>query len=291
MRPLLPVLLPMAALAGCAGYAIDYTKPKASLIMPELPRYGLNETQARCFAATLSDSLTVWQTRQLQQMTAALADATPEHVPLTAPDLLRAASFVEDRKVAPHVSRAVELCDLIPPPPVVVAQVEDAPPETEDAKKTASSKIQNGPTEYQPSEALLEALEAFRNGDHAAAAKLAKTAAETGDSGAQQFLGGLYAFGKGVPKNPAEAARLFGLAAEQGWSEAMNNLGLAYAKGEGVARDPVQALKWYMLASNRATEDQDLVAANIRDLVAEMSVEDIQKGASLASQWERERTR
>lgn len=297
MRPLLPILLPLAALGGCAGYAIDYTKPKPALIAPQLPRYGLDEDQARCFAASLSGSLTVWQMRQLQQMSAALADATPVHVPLTAADLLRAASFVQDREVAPHVARAVESCDLIPPPAMAASQAPDdamektAPDQSlaGNEAKAAPSKIPNGPADYQPSDALLAALEAFGKDDHATAARLSKAAAEAGDSGAQQFLGGLYAFGKGVREDPAEAARWFGAAAEQGWSEAMNNLGRAYAEGKGVARDSVQALKWYMLASNRATEDQDLVAANIRELVATMTVEDIQKGAALASEWERSR--
>lgn len=288
MRPLLPALLPLAALAGCAGYALDYTKPKASLLTPELPRYGLNAAQSRCFGATLTERLTVWQMRQLQMMAAALARSMPDTAQLKPQDLLRAASFVKDPEVAPEVSRAIDACSLIPPPPPPVI-AKNKTGEAEEAP--GGSTVQNGPAEYHPSDELLAALEAFRSGDLADAARLSKVAAEAGDSGAQQFLGGLYAYGRGVPEDQKEAAKWFALAAAQGWSEAMNNLGLAYANGAGVERDPVEALKWYLLASARATEDREMVAENIRNLVAEMAVEDIQKAAVLANQWERERTR
>src|SRR5688572_15031881 len=39
MRRTGTALLPLVLLAGCAGYAADYWKPKNSLIAPQLPRY------------------------------------------------------------------------------------------------------------------------------------------------------------------------------------------------------------------------------------------------------------
>jgi TPR repeat protein len=82
------------------------------------------------------------------------------------------------------------------------------------------------------------------------------------------------------------AVKYYGLAAEQGWSEAMNNLAKAYETGFGIGRDPVQALKWYLLASARATEDEQMVAANMQTLLRGMSMAEIEKGAALAREWE-----
>jgi TPR repeat protein len=47
----------------------------------------------------------------------------------------------------------------------------------------------------------------------------------------------------------------------------MNNLGKALEAGAGVAADPVEALKWYFLASARATEDEQMVARNVQNLL------------------------
>ena len=66
MRPSLIALLPAALLAGCAGYAIDYAKPKTSIIQPALARYALDARQSQCVSDTLTKTLTVWQLRQLQ---------------------------------------------------------------------------------------------------------------------------------------------------------------------------------------------------------------------------------
>jgi hypothetical protein len=41
----LTLLLPLFLLGGCAGYAIDYTKSRESLIGPELRRYGFSEAR------------------------------------------------------------------------------------------------------------------------------------------------------------------------------------------------------------------------------------------------------
>ncbi len=61
-----------ALLAGCAGYAIDYTKPKTSILGPELTRYGLDAPQAQCVGDRLATSLSVWQLRQFQLSAASL---------------------------------------------------------------------------------------------------------------------------------------------------------------------------------------------------------------------------
>src|SRR4051812_3181323 len=58
-------LLPLALLAGCAGYAADYWKSKDSLIGTQLVRYGLDGEKGRCVSDRLTKELNTWQLRQL----------------------------------------------------------------------------------------------------------------------------------------------------------------------------------------------------------------------------------
>src|SRR5215469_11216909 len=89
-----------------------------------------------------------------------------------------------------------------------------------------------------------EAAEAFSKGDYAAALRACRSAADAGDASCQNFLGLLYAEGKGVKADPTEAARWFRLAAEQGHGAAELNLARAYAHGDGVPKDREQAKLW-----------------------------------------------
>jgi uncharacterized protein len=89
-----------------------------------------------------------------------------------------------------------------------------------------------------------EAAEAFTHGDYASALRACRAAAEAGDPSCQNFMGLLYAEGKGVKTDPAEAARWFRLAAEQGHGAAALNLARAYAQGDGIAKDREQAKLW-----------------------------------------------
>jgi hypothetical protein len=154
------------------------------------------------------------------------------------------------------------------------------------AAEASPNSIQDGPKDYQPSDTLWAAFESYEKGDYPAAARSAAMAAEAGDSGAQQFLGGLYASGHGVPVDKAAAVKYYTLAAEQGWSEAMNNLGKAYETGQGIARNQVEALKWYLLASKRPTDDSEVIQRNIRNVSGAMSIDDISRASELAKKWE-----
>ena len=77
--------------------------------------------------------------------------------------------------------------------------------------------------------------------DPAEAAKWYRLAAGQGHAIAQNNLGGMYAYGRGVPKNDAEAVKWYRLAADQGFARAQHNLGLIYANGTGVPQDDVLA--------------------------------------------------
>ena len=110
---LLLVSLPLIGLvAGCAGYAIDYTKPKPSIIAPELTRYGLDASQSQCVGSKVGASLSVWQLRQLQLSASAMTRGSAESGKLATRDLLWVAHNVKDPKVGTEVARAAEECNL-----------------------------------------------------------------------------------------------------------------------------------------------------------------------------------
>ena len=130
-----PALLPLFLLAGCAGYAADYWKPKGSLIAPQLPRYGISAEDSRCVGERLTENLSVWQLRQL-------ADIARRLVPrdggsLSPRDLAYVAGLVQDPKVGPEVAATLEACKVgqapaAAPPPEPAATpglVPGAPPQ------------------------------------------------------------------------------------------------------------------------------------------------------------------
>ena len=112
MRRTIAALLPMSLLAGCSGYAIDYTKPKNSIIGPELTRYGFDNRQSQCLGARLGAGLTVWQLRQLQLRAAALTQGYADPSRLSPGDLLWVAQNVRDKRVGPAVAAAAEACGI-----------------------------------------------------------------------------------------------------------------------------------------------------------------------------------
>jgi hypothetical protein len=294
MRLLLLPLLALAALPGCTikRYLLDPSIPtKIAVVGTELARYGLDAPQTQCVGAGLAARLSVWELRQLRDALAAQrsgAGAEPDSAALW-----QIVPQVRDARMKGEVTRAFETCGISAERlrATVVAEL-PVPTQTErPAAALPGGKIQNGPSNYEPSESLLRALGAYERGDPASAARLARAAADGGDSGAQQFLGGLYASGQGVRADVPAAVRYYALAAEQGWSEAMNNLAKAYETGLGIGRDPVQALKWYLLASARATEDEEMVAANMQNLLRTLPLGDIEKAGALAREWERARAK
>src|SRR5690349_13072896 len=105
---------------------------------------------------------------------------------------------------------------------------------------------------------LLDAVEAFRKGDFAAAVAACRGPAEAGDASCQNFMGMVYETGKGVKADPAEAVRWFRKAAEQGHGYAANNLGYAYASGRGVGKDLAAAEKWFRVAAEQGIPDAEL---------------------------------
>lgn len=114
-------LIPLALLAGCSGYAIDYTKPRASIIGPQLARFGLDRTQQACLVKQLDDKLSVWQTRQLEIVAGSISNGFYEFNRLTPADLAWAARNTRDKSVGPEFVRAAAACGVATAPPVRVA--------------------------------------------------------------------------------------------------------------------------------------------------------------------------
>jgi hypothetical protein len=108
------VLLSSVLLAGCAGYAADYWKPKGKLIAPNLARYGLTGAQGECVEAQLTKSLTVWQLRQLSDLAGRLIAGGNNPTAFGPRDFLRVAGLVEDPKVEPETRKAFEGCQVSP---------------------------------------------------------------------------------------------------------------------------------------------------------------------------------
>ncbi|MBA3676232.1 MAG: sel1 repeat family protein [Sphingosinicella sp.] len=292
---------PVFLLAGCtSGYTLDYLRAETSLVAPKLPRYGLDPAQTQCVAARLAANLTVVQMRRLGDVAGLAVRQGAAPLPLNLKDLSWVSTRVRDPQIPRELTKALDGCGLLeaensgapqiavraPGGDEIIPSVEIITGDLPKSGGTASSRV-NGPPDYQPHADLLKALDAYEAGNKPEAVRLAKIAAEKGDSGAQQFLAGLYSAGIGVAADPIAAATYYARAAEQGWSEAMNNLGQAYEAGQGVPRDKVIALKWYLLASARPTEDAEKVARNLENLVRDMSPEQIQKAAALAREWER----
>jgi TPR repeat protein len=77
------------------------------------------------------------------------------------------------------------------------------------------------------------------------------TAALSGDGVAQLYLGKLYGYGVGVPRDDVQAAQWFRKAAEQGNVEAQYQVGLGFFAGIGLAQDDGQAAQWFRKAAEQ----------------------------------------
>jgi hypothetical protein len=100
-------------------------------------------------------------------------------------------------------------------------------------------------------------------GDEQAAAWFQK-AAEQGDAEAQNVVGELLWYGRGVEKDDIQAVSWFRLAAEQGLADAQNNLGILYENGMGISKDIQRAMTWYKKAAEQGHED---ARANLMALI------------------------
>jgi uncharacterized protein len=135
---------------------------------------------------------------------------------------------------------------------------------------------------------VAEGLEAISRGDYVEAMKHFKPVAEQGDAEAQELLGVLYRYGRGVKIDHVEAGKWFLMAANQGNSEAQLYLGLMYQNGEGVQRDLATAHMWLTLsAQNPKTTHRDSLyrQRDVRNLERRMNEEQIARAKEMAQNW------
>ncbi|QAY76365.1 hypothetical protein [Sphingosinicella sp. BN140058] len=100
------------SLAGCAGYASDYWKPKNELIAAQLVRYGMAGDQGKCVETRLTEGLTVWELRQLSDLASRLQPGGNNPAAFGPRDFLYIASLVEDADVKPKTEAAIAGCGL-----------------------------------------------------------------------------------------------------------------------------------------------------------------------------------
>lgn len=82
-----------------------------------------------------------------------------------------------------------------------------------------------------------------------------RKAAEQNNPWAQNSLGDLYYYGKGVGQNAAEAAQYYQKAAQQGWAPGQYSLGYLHEFGEGVTKSDSEAYRWYKKAAGQGNAD------------------------------------
>lgn len=116
---LLPPLLSLTLLAGCAGNVADYVGPRTDIVAPQLVRYGLDAAQSQCVAAALAQGLTPLQLRRFTRLAATVREGYFEPGRLTVRDLMHVAGSMSDPQVRLELARATDSCG---------ASAEPAPP-------------------------------------------------------------------------------------------------------------------------------------------------------------------
>ena len=96
---------------------------------------------------------------------------------------------------------------------------------------------------------LQDGTRAWRAGHYTAAFAILKPLATQGNAVAQDLLGTMYAYGRGVPQDYAQSVSWFRKAAAQGNARAEVDLGSAYYLGQGVPRDHAQGVSWFRKAA------------------------------------------
>jgi len=114
-----------------------------------------------------------------------------------------------------------------------------------------AAPVKAGPLDY--------GIAAYNSADYATALRSLKPFADRGDPEAENYLGLMNEFGRGVPQDYALALKWYRIAAEQGDAEAQYNLASMYQNGKGVSKNYVEAVKWYRRAAEQGLAAGQLV--------------------------------
>ena len=128
-RDSLVPLLPLALLAGCAGQLRDDMGPRASIVRPQLIRYGFSLPEISCVGDRLGETLRPRQLRFLVRATSHVERPYYDRDRFTPRDFLWAAGGLRDPRVQTEISRAFAACNIQTAARVATAPV-PAPPAT-----------------------------------------------------------------------------------------------------------------------------------------------------------------
>ena len=121
-------LVPLALLGGCAGQLRDYVGPRASIVRPQLIRYGFSLPEISCVSDRLGETL---RPRQLRFLVRAASNIQrPYYDPdrFSPRDFLWAAGGLQDPAVTAGINRAFEACNVQTAARIAAAPVPTAPP-------------------------------------------------------------------------------------------------------------------------------------------------------------------
>ncbi len=96
---------------------------------------------------------------------------------------------------------------------------------------------------------------AYQTQDYAGAMRWFHMAADQGDAAAQNAIGAMYFFGRGVPVNYAEAMSWYRRSAAAGNAAAQDGIGALYARGQGVSVNYAEAVRWFRLSAAQGNSD------------------------------------
>lgn len=108
----LPLVLLSAAVAACAGNVADYVGPRTSIMAPQLIRYGLGLSEARCVGERLTATLDPLRLRRLARSAGAVRQGYFDPDRLSARDLAYVASRERDARVGAAFTAAAAACDV-----------------------------------------------------------------------------------------------------------------------------------------------------------------------------------
>ncbi|MBV9290616.1 MAG: sel1 repeat family protein [Hyphomicrobiales bacterium] len=134
--------------------------------------------------------------------------------------------------------------------------------------------------------AMSAGMRAYQRHNYVLASQLLLAEAERGSPTAQTYLGYMYQYGVGVPRNYEVSVSWLNQAAQQGEPTAQFLLGLLFDKGYGVPMDWVQAEVWLSLAAAHAPERQRDYWTRVRDAVAQkLTLDQIAEAQRRAFEW------
>src|ERR1041384_8015376 len=112
MRSTLPVLVWLLLLGGCAGNVADYIGARASIVRPQLIRYGYELQQSSCVGERLGKELTPLQLRRLVRSASALKRGYGEDGRLTPREFLHVASSMPNPVIGQQLKAANAACGV-----------------------------------------------------------------------------------------------------------------------------------------------------------------------------------